>query len=80
MEGNGVMIMSKKPGESGTRSRLLEKVAESKKKAVKGNITLRVDAALLARAKVVFEGQLGSLFEAALEDALEAKKEAKKSS
>ena len=59
----------------------LRNVLESSSaKAVKTNITLRVDAALLKEAQATFGRRLGLIFEAALQDAITIKKDNKKSS
>ena len=64
--------MSKKP--PGSVSKLKEVVEANKQKNHKTSLTLMVDAKLLTEGKKVFGRQMGAIFEAALQDALDLKK------
>ena len=57
------------------QSRLKEIVDAEKERKIKTSLTLMVDAKLLMEGKKVFGRQMGSIFEAALEDALKMKKD-----
>ena len=71
------MTVSKKP-DIDVGSKLKDAVRTIKPDKPKANVTLKIDAKVLADAKAVFEGRLGTIFEAALEDALRIYKEDKK--